>query len=81
MRILQLLTVIMYILSILTIISKFLCKYIIYNSSDDALLRKAFTDIVNCCDIYFIYILNLMANFLNRLISIHFNYCIVTVKR
>ena len=28
-----------------------------YYSTDDALLRKAFTDILNCCDIHFTYIL------------------------
>ena len=28
-----------------------------YCSTDDALLRKAFTDILNCCDIYFTYII------------------------
>ena len=27
------------------------------SSTDHALLRKAFTDIVNCCDIHFTYIL------------------------
>ena len=27
------------------------------SSTDDALLRKAFTDILNCCDIHFTYIL------------------------
>ena len=28
-----------------------------YYSTNDALLRKAFTDILNCCDIHFTYIL------------------------
>ena len=27
-----------------------------YYSTDDALLQKAFTDILNCCDIPFIYV-------------------------
>ena len=30
-----------------------------YYSTDDALLRKAFTDILNCCDIHFTYILKI----------------------
>ena len=29
-----------------------------FYSTDDALLQKAFTDILNCCDIHFTYILN-----------------------
>ena len=28
-----------------------------YHSTDDASLRRAFTDILNCCDIHFTYIL------------------------
>ena len=32
---------------------------------NNALLRKAFTDILNCCDIHFTYILLHMANLLN----------------
>ena len=39
---------------------------VIFYSTDDALLRKAFTDILNCCDIHFIYTLFHMANLLNR---------------
>ena len=31
-----------------------------YYSTDDALLRKAFTDILNCCDIHFNYILTVV---------------------
>ena len=33
-----------------------------YYGTDDALLQKAFTDILNCCDILFAYILFHMAN-------------------
>ena len=33
-----------------------------YYSTDDVLLQKAFTDILNCCDIYFTYILLLLCN-------------------
>ena len=36
-----------------------------YYSTDDALLRKAFTDILNCYDIHFTYILFHVANLLN----------------
>ena len=36
-----------------------------YYSTDDALLRKAFIDILNCCDIHFTYILLHMVNLLN----------------
>ena len=35
-------------------------------STDDASLRKAFTDILNGCDIHFTYILLDMANLLNK---------------
>ena len=41
------------------------CSCFIY-SPDDALLRKAFTDILNCCDIHFTYILLHMANLLKK---------------
>ena len=37
-----------------------------YYSTDDALLRKAFAGILNCCDIHFTYILFHMANLLNE---------------
>ena len=36
-----------------------------YYSADDALLRKAFTDILSCCDIHFTFILVHMASLLN----------------
>ena len=36
---------------------KFCVSKSFYYSTDDALLRKAFTDILNCCDIHFTYIL------------------------
>ena len=39
---------------------------LIFLRTDDALLRKAFTDILNCCDIHFTYILLHMANLLNE---------------
>ena len=35
-------------------------------STEDALQRKAFTDILNCCDIHLTYILLHMVNLLNR---------------
>ena len=35
---------------------KFCVSKLFYYSTDDALLRKAFTDILNCCDIHFTYI-------------------------
>ena len=35
-----------------------------YYSTDDALLRKAFTDILNCCNIHFNYTLFHTANLL-----------------
>ena len=38
-------------------------------STDDALLRKAFSDILNCCDTHFTYILIHMANLLNEFIT------------
>ena len=53
-------------------------------STDDALLWKAFTDILNCCDIHFTYTLFHMANLLNGIIIIlhkctknydHMQYC------
>ena len=51
-------------------IGKFMCLCsAIYYSTDDGLLRKAFTDILNCCDIYFTYILLHMANLLNGFYS------------
>ena len=37
-------------------------------STDDALLRKAFTDIFNCCDIHFTYILLLIDYFQSDLV-------------
>ena len=37
-----------------------------YYRTDDALLRKGFTDILNCCNIHFTYILFHMANLLNE---------------
>ena len=37
-----------------------------YYSTGDALLRKAFTHILTCCDIHFTYILLHIANLLNR---------------
>ena len=40
-----------------------------YYSTDDVLLRKAFTDILNCCDIHLTYILLHMANLLNKHIT------------
>ena len=39
---------------------------LIFLRTDDVLLRKAFTDILNCCDIHFTYILLHMANLLNE---------------
>ena len=42
-----------------------------YYSTDDALQRKAFTDILNCCDIHLTYILIHMVNLLNRFAKIH----------
>ena len=41
-----------------------------YYSTDDALLRKSFTDILNY-DIHFTYILIHMANFLNEVVILH----------
>ena len=40
-----------------------------YYSTVDMLLRKAFTDILNCCDIHFTYILFHMVNVSNGFIS------------
>ena len=34
-----------------------------YYSTEDALLRKAFTDILNCCDIHFTYIILILGDF------------------
>ena len=39
-----------------------------YYSTEDALLRKAFTNILNCCNIHFTYILFDMASLLNSCI-------------
>ena len=49
--------------------------YLFYYSTDDMLLRKALTDILNCCDIHFTYILLHMANLLNRLFTSSQGYC------
>ena len=52
----------MYILKILNYYFNFCVSKSFYYSTDDALLRKAFTDILNCCDIHSTYILLHMAN-------------------
>ena len=33
-----------------------------YYSTDDALLQKAFTDTLNCCDIHFIYVYHIFTS-------------------
>ena len=47
----------MYILKIFNHHFNFCVSKSFYYSTDDALLRKAFTNILNCCDIHFTYIL------------------------
>ena len=47
-----------------------------YYSTDDALLRKAFTDILSCYDINFTYILLHMANLLNGFITLISAQCL-----
>ena len=37
-----------------------------YYSTQEHLLQKAFPNILNCCDIHFIYVIFHMANLLNR---------------
>ena len=52
----------MYILNILTIILIFVLNKSFYCNTDDVLLRKVFTDILNRCDIHFTWILLHMVN-------------------
>ena len=47
----------MYILKILNHHFNFCVSKSFYYNTDDVLLRKAFTDILNCCDIHLTYIL------------------------
>ena len=56
----------MYILKIFNRHFNFCGSESFYYRTDDALLRKAFTDILNCCDIHFTYILLDIANLLNK---------------
>ena len=51
----------------------------LYYSTDDALLQNAFTDILNCCDIHFTYILLYNQLYFGTLVLASYCYCVDNV--